>query len=95
MMRDWGFGGKAGNGSPTAIPCSPKCNTLLVDSRLIGRLRDDRFAMVVGSLLRIAMINAKQHSHPVSVPLIPNTQEQRHLAAVTYRAARWIRARAG
>jgi hypothetical protein len=45
---------------PPAIPCPQKFNKLPVDSRLIGRVHDDRFAMVAGSLLRIAMINVKQ-----------------------------------
>jgi hypothetical protein len=44
----------------TYLPYPQKFNKLLVDSRLIGRLHDDRFAMVAGSLFRIAMINAKQ-----------------------------------
>ena len=40
-------------------------NNLLVDSRLIGRLHDDRFAMVASSLLHIAMVNAKQRERHV------------------------------
>ncbi|MDH4302263.1 MAG: hypothetical protein OEV51_09310 [Nitrospira sp.] len=55
-----GVRGKVADGTPTAIPCPQKFNKLLVDSRLIGRLRDDRFAMVAGSLLRINMISVKQ-----------------------------------
>ena len=59
-MGDWGFGEKLGMGPQPPFHAPRKFNKLLVDSRLIGRVHDDRFAMVAGSLFRIAMINAKQ-----------------------------------